>query len=116
MLTIQNCIHLSSSLGVLENMPILVQWKWKERTKSYLVIFHFYDDYSKTNLRLKKRKFIATTGWRPLFYFPVDREVSQRLEHETMEDKDREFEKPVITWAPSHLESDIWAKFLDMLT
>jgi len=34
-------------------MPILVQWKWQEKTKSFLVIFHFYDDYSKTNLRIK---------------------------------------------------------------
>ena len=106
MLTIQNFIHLSSSLGVYENMPILVQWKWKERTKSFLVIFHFYDDYSKPNLRLKKRKFISRTTyyeWRQLFYLPIN----EPLDIEIIKDKDREFQKPVMTWAPSHPEWDI---------
>lgn len=51
---IQNCTPLSSSLGVPDNMPVFVEWKWKERTKTFLVIFHFYDDFSKTNLRIKK--------------------------------------------------------------
>lgn len=58
-------------------MPTLVQWKWKERTRSFLVIFHFYDDYSKPNTRFKKRKF---------------------------KDKKFEFERPTITWSPSHPE------------
>jgi len=35
-------------------MPVFVEWEWKERTKSFLVIFHFYDDFSKPNLRVKK--------------------------------------------------------------
>jgi len=35
-------------------LPILVEWRWKERTKSFLVIFHFYDDFSKPNLRIKR--------------------------------------------------------------
>jgi len=58
-------------------MPIFVQWKWQERTNSFLVIFHLYDDYSRTNLRLTKK---------------------------TLCDGESEFERPTITWAPSHLE------------
>jgi hypothetical protein len=35
-----------------ENVPVFVEWRWKEKTKTFLVIFHFYDDFSKTNLRV----------------------------------------------------------------
>ncbi len=34
-------------------MSVFVEWKWKEKTKSFLVVFHFYDDFSKPNLRIK---------------------------------------------------------------
>lgn len=33
-------------------MPVFVEWRWKEETKTFLVIFHFYDDFSRTNLRV----------------------------------------------------------------
>jgi len=66
-------------------MPILVQWKWKESTKSFLVIFHFYDDYSKPNIRLKKK---------------------------TFKDGKTEFERPTITWAPSHPELGLLSELL----
>ena len=58
-------------------MPIFVQWKWQEKTNSFLVIFHLYDDYSRTNLRLIKK---------------------------TLSDGESEWERSTITWAPSHLE------------
>jgi hypothetical protein len=35
-------------------MPIFVQWKWNEGRKSFLIVFHFYDDFSRTNLRIRK--------------------------------------------------------------
>jgi hypothetical protein len=35
-------------------MPVFVEWRWREKTKSFLLIFHFYDDFSRTNLRIKK--------------------------------------------------------------
>ena len=34
-------------------MPIFARWKWQEKTKSYLLIFRFIDDFSKPNLRIK---------------------------------------------------------------
>ena len=33
-------------------MPVFVEWRWKEETKTFLVVFHFYDDFSRTNLRV----------------------------------------------------------------
>ena len=33
-------------------MPVFVEWRWKEETKTFLVIFHFYDDFSRANLRI----------------------------------------------------------------
>jgi len=72
-------------LGVRTEMPIFVQWKWKERTKSFLVIFHFHDDYSKPNIRFKKKKF---------------------------KDESLEFERPTITWAPSHPELGLLSELL----
>ena len=35
-------------------MPVSVEWKWQERFKSFLVIFHFYDDFSRPDLKVKK--------------------------------------------------------------
>jgi hypothetical protein len=37
-------------------MPIFVQWKFKndKKSKTFLVIFHFVDDFSKPNLRMKE--------------------------------------------------------------
>jgi len=66
-------------------MPILVQWKWEEGTKTFLVIFHFYDDYSQPNIRLNNK---------------------------TIKDGESEFERPTITWAPSHLESGLLSELL----
>jgi len=66
-------------------MPILVQWKWEERTKTFLVIFHLYDDYSQPNIRLKKKTFKGGKS---------------------------EFGSPTITWAPSHLESGLLGELL----
>lgn len=48
------------------SMPILVQWKWKEETKTFLVIFRFIDDFSKPNLRIKIYKsHCADMTWAP---------------------------------------------------
>jgi len=69
-------------------MPIMVQWEWQELTKSFLVIFHFYDDFIKTNVRLKKMKFKNDLNARS------------------------EFERPTITWAPSHPELGLLSELL----
>jgi len=63
-------------------MPTLVQWKWVERTKSFLVIFHFFDDYSKPNLRMKRIK-------------------SYKIKCQAL-----------MTWAPSHVELGLLSEVL----
>ena len=68
-----------------KSMPIFVQWKWVEKTKTFLVIFHFYDDYSKPNIRFKNKKF---------------------------KDGSFEFERPMITWSPSHPELGLLSELL----
>jgi hypothetical protein len=42
-------------------MPIFVQWKWDETRKSFLVVFHFYNDFSKPNLRIRKYSPVLVT-------------------------------------------------------
>jgi len=69
-------------------MPIFVQWIWKERTKSYLVIFHFFDDYSKPNLRITKKKY----RFMEHLHYPQN--------------------KAWMTWAPSHVELGLLGELL----
>jgi hypothetical protein len=42
----------------------MVQWKWMKRTKSFLVIFHFVDDFSEPNLRMS-REYANLMTWAP---------------------------------------------------
>lgn len=80
------------------DLPILVQWKWEEKTKSYVVIFHFYDDFSKTNLRLKKRKLLSVAPFdRQFLSFSIDTRLKSSPDS-------RIAEKSIMTWAPSHIE------------
>lgn len=65
-------------------MPVYVEWEWKERTKSFLVIFHFYDDFSKPNLRMRKY---------------VEGELFSIIPSGILEQK-----KAWMTWASSHQE------------
>jgi hypothetical protein len=65
-------------------MPVFVEWKWQERLKSFLVIFHFYDDFSRPNLRVKKYE----KGH--LFMARHSKVLSAK--------------KAWMTWAPSHPE------------
>lgn len=86
-------------------MPILVQWKWIEKTKSFLVIFHFYDDYSKPNLRLKKRKLVGfDPHTRQFLNYPIDEKRDRPLPIEAA--------RPIMTWAPSHREMALLSDLL----
>jgi len=83
-------------------MPILVRWKWKEHTKSFLVIFHFTDDYTRTNLRMK--------------YFglsPRDKEeFRSRFGEKRLKDMLKHQGKAMLTWAPSHPEVGMLGEIL----
>jgi len=74
-------------------MPVFVEWKWIERTKTLLTIFHFHDDFSKPNLRLMKYE-----KHRP-----------------TLVPHTRKFlavKKAWMTWAPSHPELGLLMQLL----
>jgi hypothetical protein len=63
-------------------MPVFVGWKWIEKTKSYLVVFHFIDDFSNTNLRFEEPNQATMIT----------------------DSHKKAIEKPWISWAPSHIE------------
>lgn len=93
-------------------MPILVQWKWQENTKSFLVIFHFYDDFSKTNLRCNLERIvnrnIISVQKGVNFKYAIDKLISpSKYDH-----FDTATPKPVVTWAPSHPELGYLAEIL----
>lgn len=73
-------------------MPVFVQWKWLEKTKSLLTIFHFHDDYSKPNLRLMKLDDFKTHC-----YSPKEELI---------------LKKDWISWAPSHLDMALLMQLL----
>ena len=73
-------------------MPVLVRWKWNEQTKTFLVIFHFIDDYLKPNLRLKKCDLFLYKA-RPIHPKGII-DILYQERHKYLG----------ITWAPSHPE------------
>jgi hypothetical protein len=88
-------------------MPILVQWKWQKKTESFLVVFHFYDDFSKPNLRFKEM--MLRGKGEDKFCHPTDMELPWILSepklwhHQT---------KTFMTWAPSHIELALLSELL----
>ena len=77
-------------------MPTFVRWKWEEKTKTFLVVFYFYDDFSKRNLRLKMVE-VDSKGRIPCIDFTAS---------------DTSDKQPVMTWAPSHYEIALLADIL----
>jgi hypothetical protein len=89
-------------------MPILVQWKWIEKTKSFLVIFHFYDDYSKSNLRLKERRIAGfELSTHQFLIYPANEEPNPPVDVFAVDT-----EKTIMTWAPSHGELAVLSDLL----
>lgn len=83
-------------------MPIFVQWTWKERTKSFLVIFHFYDDGKKPNLRMKRKR--HHLGRANLRRANEGGEIPEFLKYSKS--------ISVMTWAPSHVELGLLSELL----
>jgi len=73
-------------------MPVFVEWEWQERFKSFLVIFHFYDDFSRPDLRVRK----YAKGH--LFMARHSKVLSAK--------------KAWMTWAPSHPERALLTELL----
>ena len=83
-------------------MPVFVEWKWVERTKSLLIIFHFYDDFSKPNLRvMESNDDMHAWLYSPKWDSPEARKGG--LPH---------LENSWISWASSHLEMALLMQLL----
>jgi len=74
-------------------MPIFIEWKWEERGQSLLAIFHFYDDFSRSNLRL------------------MDSDKAEEAGICTTENLIMA-ERPWISWAPSHTDMALLMQML----
>ena len=70
-------------------MPVFVRWQWKEKTKTYLVIFYFFDDKSRENIR---------------FRFKVITRCGELTQVEEPKNNPEVQCQPLMTWAPTHLE------------
>lgn len=68
-------------------MPVFVEWRWQERTETFLLVFHFLDDFSRPNLRIKKYE----KGKREVIINAPKRKIRNPRE-------------AWMTWAPSHVE------------
>ena len=88
-------------------MPIFVQWKWQEKTKSFLVIFHFFDDYIRNNIRFRKKRFEGGKGVPAYLYFPKIHISSPFTPIEPVQFK------TVMTWSPSHIELGLLSELLN---
>jgi len=77
-------------------MPVLIQWKWQEKTKTYLVIFHFLDTLSERNLRMKN----------------VLMSKGKYGDKEVVFESPQPKLTPLMTWAPSHLELGLLSEVL----
>jgi len=74
-------------------MPVFIEWKLEEQRQSLIAIFHFYDDFSKTNLRLIESSKAIEPG------------ICSREELIMAE-------RPWISWAPSHIDMALLMQML----
>jgi hypothetical protein len=83
-------------------MPIFIEWKWVKKTETFLAVFHFWDDGTKQNLRMRK----VTEGYETCF--SIDEEIPKDglssatpipcyIKGATKHDA-------YLSWAPSHPE------------
>jgi len=87
-------------------MPIFVEWKWVEKTKTFLAVFHFWDDEKKTNLRMRLEK--EYEAFETCAYNDSGEEEGEFVPIETFpglsggpgDSKTRAY----LSWAPSHPE------------
>jgi hypothetical protein len=77
----------------------LIRWKWEEKTKSFLVIFYFYDNFSKPNLRFTEKDISHFKDLPEAQFFNLPSGSDIQSEKESKPTK-----MHFMTWAPSHRE------------
>jgi hypothetical protein len=82
-------------------MPIFVEWRWIEKTETFLAIFHFWDDGKKGNLRMR----VKEEGFETLAYADYD-SISKNEFTSVMTAPYCGLSYPrtkaYLSWAPSH--------------
>lgn len=84
-------------------MPVFVEWKWVEKTETFVVVFHFWDDGEKQNLRMRIKK----EGFETCAYVGAEEgEDREFLPIETLPYYKLSYPKTeaYLSWAPSHPE------------
>ena len=89
-------------------MPILVEWKWIEKTETFLVVFHFWDDREEENLRMR----IVEEGFETLASvlasgegtFGEGEENTVAVETAPYYQLSYPETKAYLSWAPSHAQ------------
>lgn len=70
---------------------IFIRWEWKEKTKTFLLVFYFIDDKTQQNIRFRYK--VLTNYSKPYWFL--------------LEDPANNPDEPpqsIMTWAPSHPE------------
>jgi len=84
-------------------MPVFVEWKWVEKTGTFLAIFHFWDDGEKENLRMR----VKETGFETLAWADYEN-ISKKEFTSVMTVPFCGLTYPrtnaYLSWAPSHAE------------
>lgn len=84
-------------------MPIFVEWQWKEKTVTFLTVFHFWDDRQKTNLRMR----IEEEGFElaaPYQENNLEEEFAPVVTMPYHQDLPYPRTNAYLSWAPSHPE------------
>jgi hypothetical protein len=86
-------------------LPIYAQWKWVEKTQTFLLVLHLDADGSKPNLRSREMTFSKPSRIRKMFWY----EPFESYKRE----EDLDFKKrTVLTWAPTHVEAGLLSELL----
>jgi hypothetical protein len=83
-------------------MPIFVEWKWMEETETFLVVFHFWDDRKKPNLRMR----VKEEGFETCGFTAEEQEGAEFVPIETFPYYMLSYPdtNAYLSWAPSHSE------------
>jgi len=71
-------------------MAVFVRWEWKESSKTFLVVFYFFDDTSVHNIRFRSK--VVNTFFKE-FVLLEDPSNNPDVSPQS-----------IMTWAPSHVE------------
>lgn len=96
-------------------MPVFCQWKWQEKTQTFLLILHFDADGSQRNLRNREMTFVQYRHSAPNVqsYAPSHPPMEIcRLTDELKRNIVSNKQRVVTTWAPSHVEIGLMSEVL----